>query len=383
MTASPASAARACRTVGPEAGGAVLGRSAGDRPPGSSSTGESAARGRFEQLRRAAVGRPRRRAPPGHRRTRAPPSPCDAVVVGARAASSAPPAAASGAPPMADPVCSNDACWSSPSARRPRTGTKRASSGDGRGRAEDPQRGRRRAPARAEDRRGGEVGRALGRRRLGEGLQRRGDAGLARHGIGGRYLARARRGPAGAPRPGPGATGRPRCGPPPRASWRRRGGRRRARRGRGRSSFGSGFVALGRTSGVGGLVPGIEQLRQLRATAGDARADGARAGCRGSRRSRRSRSRTGRGARRGPGTPRRPGRGRHRWPSGRGAPRCRSPCAGPGPGGRRDRCRRGDRRPGAACAAGARPGRRWSPPDRPRWRRPTARRTAGCPWRWR
>ena len=196
-------------------------------------------------------------------------------VVGV-AASSAPPAAASGAPPMADPVCverrllvvavrrgvrgraptGRAARW-----RRPRRGPA-ARSSDG------PRRGARTGGA------GSAADRSVGAG-LGEGGQRRGDAGLPRHGIGRRHRARARRGPAGAPRPGPGAPGRPRRGPPPRASWRRRGGRRRARRGRGRSSFGSGVVAIGRTSAVGGLVPGIEQLRQLRATAGDAGADGA------------------------------------------------------------------------------------------------------------
>ena len=383
MTASPASAARACRTVVAEVGRRCPARrSVGDRPPGSSSVGEPVA---------------------GVASNRS----------GERSASTAATSAARSSkdPSAASPLRRRGGGrgWRLRSRPRPRRERRRwpirsprttpAGHHRPRGVRGRAPRGRAAAMAAAAPRTRSAVddGPRRGARTGGAGSAAERSVGVASAkassaaampasratGSAGRYLARARRGPAGAPRPGPGATGRPRCGPPPRASWRRRGGRRRARRGRGRSSFGSGFVALGRTTGVGGLVPGIEQLRQLRATAGDARADGPGRDAEDHARSRRSRSRTGPGARRGPGTPRRPDRGRHRWPSGRGAPRCRSPCARPDPGGPRDRCRRGDRRPDAACGAGARPGRRWSPPDRPRWRTPTVRRTDGCPWRWR
>ena len=129
--------------------------------------------------------------------------------------------------------------------------------------------------------------------------------------------------------------------------------------------------------------PGLEQPGELGPAAGDARADGARAGSRGRRRSRRSRGRRGRGARPGPGTPRAARRGRRRWPAGRGGPRCRSTVSAaalivPGTevvGETRDRR--------AACGAGARRGRRWWRPGRPRWRRPTRPSKRGCPGRWR
>ena len=173
-------------------------------------------------------------------------------------------------------------------------------------------------------------------------------------------------------------------GPPPRAWWRRRGGRRRARRGAGRSSFGSGFVALGRTTR--GRGPGSRD----RAAA--------------------------------PAAPR-PRAIRERTVPGRDAEDLRDlgvvevaqvaeHDGGPellgelGEGGvdghpvgeHLDAGRRvqaqilvvpvtevvGEtRRPGAACAAGARRGRRWWPPGRPRWRRRPARRSGGCPGRWR
>ena len=183
-----------CRSSLPDGGGRGRGAVLLDRRRGTGREvpvgGRRCLRRHLEQVQRAVAGDRRPRARRGHRRTRAPPRCRDAVVVGAAASSAAePPAAASGAPPMADPVSSNDACWSSPSARRPRTGTKRAS----RAMAAAAPRTRSavdgRAPASGEDRRGREGARAFGRRGLGEGLQRRGDAGLARHGIGGRYLA--------------------------------------------------------------------------------------------------------------------------------------------------------------------------------------------------
>ena len=353
MTASPASVAAACRTVGGRgrrrsSGCDVGGRqAAGPRRRATPLVGVDSSAGERPSVDRGDERRRGRRRCPSVRQSGAPWS----VRGGASARRPRRrPRPRRRRRSMADPRrVERRLRRSSPSARRPRTGTSRASSGDGRGRAErrrsavgdGPRRGasdrrrRRRAPS------------ARSRRPRRRRPARRRWPASRRDGIGGRHLAQ--RGADRAELLDPGlerGVGRD--------AGRLLGGGGAVEVGGGElvevvrvgHGRGRGFVALrldGRAVGPGS--PGSSSCGAAAPGRGRCGSGRCRAGCRGSRRSRRSRGRRGRGARPGPGTPRAARRGRRRWPAGRGGRRSRrSPV-------RADLARRRGRR--AARATGA------------------------------